>query len=292
MASIETMFIGIIIAFVLVLLIFIIGGFLWSAGKEGRFMMGRFFRRGGIDLLSYERLSRQLKLDKIKWDGKYWVQGKEATMIGIEPAKGTKTTDQQYNDAVSATARWEGNKRPVLMATQEMFFTWSTGFLDMITKATRFERFMELFTGNPEQKKLAEEAYKKEYETLITEIKDIKETVEKEETGKWNTAKPLITDLLTQVQMGYNGIKMLSIVTADEINKYLEGATPRVLMESREQGKNEGILLMKEDEKKEGLPPMVKALAISASVIMALVIAYVVITGKNPVAGIKDVLPN
>ena len=176
------------------------------------------------------------------------------------------------------------------MATQEMFFTWSTGFLDMITKATRFERFMELFTGNPEQKKLAEEEYRKEYETLIEEIMDIKGTVER--SKKWGKAKPLIIDLLTQVQMGYNGVKMLSIVTADEINKYLEGATPRVLMESREQGKNEGILLMKEDEKKEGLPPMVKALAISASVIMALVIAYVVITGKNPVAGIKDVLPN
>lgn len=299
MATIETMFIGLMIAFLSVLLIFFFGGLFFTAGPEGRFMIGRFFRRSGLDVLSYQRLSQELTISKIKWDGKYWVENKKtAILTGIDPEKGTDPSTKQYNKALSSTARWAGNKRSVLWLVDEMFFTFNHGFLDTITKATWFEPYMikakqiikkeQITETDPKTK--ATELIKKDYFDFLSEIETLKTQVKA--SKKYDKSKDFIQDLLTQVQMGYEGVKIQTILTADEINKYLEGVTPRVLMEARDEGKVEGALEMTKPDKPPGLPPMVKALAISASVIIALVIAYVAITGRNPVDGIKDVLPN
>jgi len=288
MADIYTMFYGLIAGFALVFFIFVFGGIFWMAGPEGRFMMGRFIRRSGIDLLSYQRLSQELTLNKIKWDGKYWKDQKEyAILTGLDPAKGTDPNTKQYNKALSSTARWAGNKRPVLWTVEEMFFTFTHGFLDTLTKATWFDKYVK---RGKEENTEAIELIKQDYDNFNKELENLKTYVKK--TDGYEKSRDFIQDILTQVQMGYTGLKIQTILTADEVNKYLEGVTPRVLMEAREEGKVEGGLEMTKPEKKEGIPPVVKMLAISASLIMALVIAYVAITGKNPVEGIKSVLPN
>ena len=296
------MFFWITTGMAVILTLFLVGGLYFTMGKEGRFHMGRFFRRGGIDLLQYMPLSKELVTTKINWDGKYWTEGKDAIMNGIELEKDTTPTAEQYNKAITASGRWAGSKRPVLMATQEMFFVFSHGFLEMLGKASRFQKYMkrvQKYTKRNEsaedqteedQKAAAIEERKAEYQTFLDELEQIKTHIN--ESDKYMNARGFVYGLLSQVQAGYTGVKIQTIVTADEISKYLEGAPSRVLREARQAGKNEGGLEMTKPDKGEGLPPMVKAIAISASVIMAIVIAYVVITGQNPIDSVKGVLPN
>lgn len=143
MADLNMMFLG-IMSF---LMLFLFGGaialIIFMAGSEGRFHIGRFIRRGGLDLLSYQRLSQELSMEKIKWDGKFWTNKENAVMTGIDPVMGTDPVDEQYNKAIASTARWKGNKRSVLWATEEMFFVFSHGFLDLVTKASRFQKYLK-----------------------------------------------------------------------------------------------------------------------------------------------------
>lgn len=288
--EIESMFFWITTGFAVVFTLFLVGGLYFSMGKEGRFHMGRFFRRGGIDLLKYMPLSKQLTTTKIKWDGKYWVEGKDAIMNGIELEKDTSPTAEQYNQAITASGRWAGSKRPVLMATEEMFFVFSHGFLEMLGKASRFQKYVTRNKDKPNPKQAAIAERENECKTFLDEIEAIKKEVNASE--KYKNAKGFVDNLLSQVQAGYTGVKIQTIVTADEISKYLEGAPSRVLREARQAGKNEGGLEMTKPDKGEGLSPTVKAVVISAGVIMTLVIAYVVISGQNPIDAVKDVLPN
>lgn len=287
--DIQTMFMGLIGFFVLIFIFFLVGGLWFMAGKEGRFHIRRFISRGGIDLLEYVPLSKELVMSKIKWDGKYWVSGKDSIMVGIDPAKGATDTTQSYNAAVSGSGRWKGNRRPVLMSTRNMFFTFGHGFVNMLKEASLFEKYMKKFAGQDEQKALALEDRQKEYTAFIEELDKIKKAVDKETYPKSHT---FIYDLLTRVQLGYEGVKIQTIISADEISRYLDGATSQVLYESRIQGKVEGTLEQTKPKTSEGMSPQLKALAISASLVMALVIAYVVVSGgANPVETIKNAIP-
>jgi len=284
------MFFGLIAGFVVLFIIFLVGGIWFIAGKEGRFHIRRFISRGGIDLLKYRPLSKQLSMSKIKWDGKYWVEGKDAIMVGIDQQKEVSTTSERYNAAVSASGSWEGSRRPVLIATEEMFFVFSHGFLELLRKAARLQKYVQRNKKDRNPKAGAVAEMNAELKQFTDELESIKTLVQEDE--KYKNVKSFLTDLLSQVQLGYKGTKIITTLTADEVTKFLEGATPRILQEARLEGKVEGGLEMTKPDKKEGIPPMVKALAISASVIMALIIAYVVITGSNPLEGIKDVIPS
>lgn len=287
--DIETMFGLIVAGFVTFFVLIIVLGQWIIAGKEGRFHIRRFIWRGGIDLLKYTPLSRELSMSKLKWDGKYWVEGKDAIMNGIELEKDTSTIAERYNKAVTGSGRWEGSKRAVLMATQEMFFTFSHEFISMLGKASRFQKYLTKNKEADDPKQAAIDEQNARYTKFIEELEELKKVVK--ESKEYPTAKVFIEDLLSQVQAGYEGVKIQTIVTADEISKYLEGVPSRVLREARQEGKVEGALEVTKP-KEDGPSAAVKAVIISASVIMALVIAYVVITGQNPIDGVKNVLPN
>jgi len=283
------MFYGLIAGFILLFIIFLVGGIWFIAGKEGRFHIRRFLSRGGIDLLKYRPLSKQLSMSKIKWDGKYWVEGKDAIMVGIDQQKEITTTSERYNQAVTSTGSWEGSRRPVLIATEEMFFVFSHGFLDLLGRATRLQKYIEKNKHDRNPKTAAIKELGDDTKKFVDDLETLKTHVQN--TPRYQQSQSFITDLLSQVQAGYNGVRTLSIVTAEEVSKFLEGATPRILQEARLEGKVEGGLEMTQPETREGMSPTVKALAISASVIMAIVIAYVVITGSNPIEGIQGALP-
>ena len=284
--EIGMMFNLILAAFAAVLLFFLFGGIYFSLGKEGRFHMGRFFRRGGIDLIKFTPLSNELELTKIEWDGKYWKEGKDAIMVGLNTKRGISKENEAYNAAISNSGRWAGSKRTVLLATQKMFIVYTHGFVNMMKNAGIFERHVE-------EGKTKEEAindHNAEYTAFIDELEAIKEAVN--DNDSYPKSKAFVNDMLTQVQTGYEGLKIVTTVTADEISKYLSGTTSRVLQEARLEGKSEGALEMTEPKQGEGVSPTMKAIAVSASLVMALVIAYVAITGQNPLDAVKSVLPN
>jgi len=286
--EIEQMFGLLVTGFIVFFVLIIVLGQWIIAGKEGRFHIRRFISRGGIDLIKYTPLSRVLSMSRIQWDGKYWVEGKEAIMNGIELEKDTSTTAERYNKAVTGSGRWEGSKRAVLMATQEMFFTFSHEFISMLGKASRFQKLLIKNKDKEDPKQAAIDEQNKKYTEFIAELENIKTEVTK--STDYPTSKFFIDNLLSQVQAGYEGVKIQTIVTSDEISKYLEGVPSRVLREARQEGKVEGSLEMTKPSE-AGTSPVVKAVIISAGVIMSFVIAYIVITGQNPVDGIKSVIP-
>ena len=283
--EIELMFNLILTAFAVLLLLFLFGGLYFGLGKEGRFHLGRFVNRGGIDLIKFTPLSKELELSKIKWDGKYWVEGKDALMVGLKTKMGISKENEAYNTAISNSGRWAGSKRSVLLATQKMFIVYNHGLLELMGAASRFERFLD----KDKTKEAAIEEHNAEYDTFIKELEAIKKHVNTSDDYK--NASSFVSDVITQVVSGYEGLKIVTAISADEISKYLSGTTSRVLQETRLEGISEGVIEMTEPDKGEGISPTIKVLAISASVVMALVIAYVAITGQNPIDGIKSVIP-
>jgi hypothetical protein len=251
------MFLGFVIFLVVILIM----------GTEGRYHLKRGFNKRGVDLLNYDRTSNALISDTIRFNGKYWTNNKGGIYETIDTIKNPDESQKVFNEAIGRTPHWEGNRRPVLFAVEELFFTFTPDFLDLIQKATpKGKRDNTLFnieslTGNnPVKQELVEANIEN---TADDKTKDIDES-------------SILNWLKTRFKDNVKAIHILKPIGMNIITDHIDGATPYALRKSHDEGEDSGILKMTKPKKGIELGTKGK-IAIGAGAIMLVIILIVML---------------
>lgn len=104
-------------------------------GSEGRYHLKRGFSRGGVDLLSYDRFNNSLTPKSLKKEGTYWTSGRKDIYLSLEAIKNPNIGQEKYNQAISGTPHWSGNRRSVLLALDQLCFVFTPDFLSLLKAA-------------------------------------------------------------------------------------------------------------------------------------------------------------
>lgn len=104
-------------------------------GREGRYHLKRGFSRGGVDLLSYDRFSNSFTPKTLKKEGTYWTSGRKDIYLSLEAIKNPDVNQEKYNQAISKTPHWSGNRRSVLLALDQLCFVFTPDFLSLLKSA-------------------------------------------------------------------------------------------------------------------------------------------------------------
>jgi len=238
-------------------------------GSEGRYHLKRGFSKKGVDLLNYDRTSNALISKTLRFNGKYWSDNKGGIYETIDTIKNPDESQKVFNEAIGRTPHWEGNRRPVLFAVEELFFTFTPDFLDLIQKATPKEE------GNdPTNPVLIEDNE--------TKVKNPTDT-EKKEVDEFST----LNWLKTRFKDNVKAIHVLKPIAMNIITEHIDGATPYVLRKSHDEGEDSGILKMTKPKKGMELGTKGK-IAIGAGAILMIIILIVMLqkgTIKLPGSG-------
>jgi len=250
-------------------------------GSEGRYHLKRGFSKKGVDLLNYNRTSNALVSKTLRFNGKYWSDDKGGIYETIDTIKNPDESQKVFNEAIGRTPHWEGNRRPVLFAVEELFFTFTPDFLDLIQKATpKRDVHNNLFDieslreNNPTNPGLIEG-----YETKVTNPTDT-EAKDVDEGSILNWLKMRFKD-------NVKAIHFLKPIGMNIITEHIDGATPYALRKSHDEGEDSGILKMTKPKKGIELGTKGK-IAIGAGAILMVIILIVMLqkgTIKLPGSG-------
>lgn len=111
--------------------------FLFVMGQEGRYHLKRGFSPRGIDLLTYDRMSNSLSPKTIKRSSNFWVDGNKGVYYPLNTIKNPSDAQKTLNTALSKTPHWKGNRRAILLAVEELCFTFTPEFIDLLAEARK-----------------------------------------------------------------------------------------------------------------------------------------------------------
>ena len=104
-------------------------------GREGRYHLKRGFSRGGVDLLCYDRFSNSFTPRVLNKKGTYWTSGRKDIYLSLEAIKNPDVDQEKYNQAISKTPHWSGNRRSVLLGLEQLCFVFTPDFLSLLQAA-------------------------------------------------------------------------------------------------------------------------------------------------------------
>ncbi len=225
-------------------------------GPEGRYHLKRGFSKKGVDLLLYNPMSNDFEPKTIKYNGKFWEFGKEAIFFGLESIKNPATiTEEQYNEAISKTPHWKGSRRPVLIATTELFYTFTPEFISFLSKAVK-TRMVDVIPD------------------IEGSDKKWKYTNQNTQPSKKALDAGLMHSLLELAKRGYGKVNVLAVSNIETVLKHIDGTTAWYIRESFDMGEDSGIQLMTRPKK-----PIIKPITIiiGAAVIIAIMLLIAVL---------------
>lgn len=241
-------------------------------GTEGRYHLKRGFSKRGVDLLNYDRTSNALVSKTLRFNGKYWSDNKGGIYETIDTIKNPDEAQKVFNESIGRTPHWEGNRRPVLFAVEELFFTFTPDFLDLIQKAIpkaqnpgslfNMESLKEI--ANPTHLgETLEISGQKLNNPTSTESKDVDE-------------RSILNWLKTRFKDNVKSIHFLKPIGMNIIMEHIDGATPYALRKSHDEGEESGILKMTKPKKGMELGTKGK-IAIGAGAILMVIILVVML---------------
>lgn len=247
-------------------------------GSEGRYHLKRGFSKKGVDLLNYNRTSNALVSKTLRFNGKYWSDNKGGIYETIDTIKNPDDAQKVFNEAIGRTPHWEGNRRPVLFAVDELFFTFTPDFLDLIQKATpKAEAIFDIESlkgHNPTDPALIEIYETKKDNPTDTEPKEVDEV-------------SILNWLKMRFKDNVKTIHFLKPIAMNIITEHIDGATPYALRKSHDEGEDSGILKMTKPRKGVELGTKGK-IAIGAGAILMVIVLIVMLqkgTIKLPGSG-------
>lgn len=249
------------------LIIFIV--VLLMMGSEGRYHLRRGFNKKGVDLINYNRTSNALIAETIRFNGKYWSNRKGGIYETIDTIKNPDSKQSTFNDAISRTPHWQGNRRPVLFAVEELFFTFTPDFMYLMQKATLNEFDseklfdLEKLGSNPHALNSTEKSNPESENTDTPESKKIN--------------GPFILNWLKErFEHNVRAIHFVNPIDMSLITDHIDGATAYVLRKSHDEGEDSGILKM--TKPKTGIALGTKGkIAIGAGAILMIIILVVLL---------------
>ena len=276
-------------------------------GPEGRFHLNRGLSGRGIDLLSYNPMTKGVESRNIRWDGQFWRAGKKGAhgiWLRLQTLTNPKDAEsKQFNDAVTASTRWEGCKRAVLLASEEMCITLNMESAALITKSKEHSGILSRIKpgkGSNEQSEVDDEVGRIK-EALNQAIEDedknevdklTKELFEAQAAAKARAMSPDIEDglvalLKTMKGVGIQSLHILQPIDIADLVTFLQSASPLEMDETYESGKTAGIKLTTNPQK-PGKPMNWIVLAILALVLVGggLGIYYLISSGT-----LQNILP-
>ena len=235
------------VAVIILLTLFILLTFFWM-GPEGRYHWSRGKSGGGIDLLSYDPMSKTVSPAKMRWDGKNWRSGEKGEVgiwLRLQTLANPKTSpEKQFNDALSMSTHWGGCHRPLLLATDEAGITLNFQTAATITKSGEALSDTHVNELRAQIDAATDAGDNKRVDELTVTLHE----AEKSLKGK---ADP--SELLKTLQdMGGAGITMLRVIqpiNPSDLETYIQSASPMELDDAHEAGKAEGIKLMTQPPK-------------------------------------------
>jgi len=199
-------------------------------GAEGRYHLKRGFSKKGVDLLLYNKMSNSFEQKTIKFNGKFWEFGKEAIFFGLEALKNPENdTEESYNEAISKTPHWKYNRRPVLIATTELFYAFTPDFISFLSKGLRsstpsdFEDWPDIETG-------------KSYRKITNNPSHIKKDNDK--------GIEIYKRLLDLAKRGYGKAFVIATANIQSVLEHIDGTTAWYIREAFDMGEDSGIQLM------------------------------------------------